>query len=73
MFVSQGDASVLLRIGAVDSEKRHYTLRDNMFSRNKNTALVTGASSWMGKAGAFARPMMLMRKWMGDRVLDRVI
>ncbi len=54
MFVSQGDASVLLRIGAirnyvgaacqcvdgfeaVDSEKRHDTLRDNMFSRNKKT------------------------------------
>jgi NADPH:quinone reductase-like Zn-dependent oxidoreductase len=67
MFVSQGDASVLLRIGAirnyvgaacqcvdgfeaVDSEKRHDTLRDNMFSRNKKTALVTGASSGMGKA-----------------------
>src|SRR5438552_9140789 len=67
MFVSQGDASVLLRIGAirnyvgaacqcvdgfeaVDSEKRHDTLRDNMFSRNKKTALVTGASSGTGKA-----------------------
>jgi len=24
-------------------------------------------------AGAYARPMMLMRKWMGDRVFDRVI
>ncbi len=65
--MSQGDASVLLRIGAirnyvgaacqcvdgfeaVDSEKRHDTLRDNMFSRNKKTALVTGASSGMGKA-----------------------
>ena len=35
---------------AVDSEKHHDMLRDNMFSRNKKTALVTGASSGMGKA-----------------------
>src|SRR5438876_289872 len=65
MLVSQGDASVLLRIGAirnyvgaacqcgdgfeaVDSEKRHDTLRDNMFSRNKKTALVTGVVTLCG-------------------------
>jgi len=45
----------------------------NVIARIVSKAVYARKPATRYVAGAYARPMMLMRKWMGDRVFDRVI